>query len=428
MSYEAASMPAPTLAGSSARARLLGPPLDLGHPALTAILIALGAGAAIGADLALGPLPATGAIGATLCGLLVLRHPLAGAYLLVAVVPISSGLRRDLPVPGLRISELVIVGLASLLLVSLETRRTRPWTVVDWCALAYCVATLGLGAAALLGRGAPLTLEHLSTLVGPFQFFLLYRAVLGVIQTEEQRRRALALVLLASVPVSLLALLDFVEVAGIGAKLARATGADALALHAQQAGIELRTTGPFPHWQMLTGYLFVIVVLAVVVQLAPGRGPLPGWLTTAVALLAGGAMIATGTFVTAFGALGAALVLGVWYRRLGRVTAVLTAMAIAAATVFGSLVADRVAFSFSATPGSDRGALVPQSVDYRVDLWSNELLPALSGRWLTGFGPDLPAGLSFTHTESMYLTLLFRGGVPLLLVYTGLMLALAGAA
>jgi DNA gyrase subunit A len=49
---------------------------------------------------------------------------------------------------------------------------------------------------------------------------------------------------------------------------------------------------------------------------------------------------------------------------------------------------------------------------------------------LTGFipGPDLPTGLSFEHTESMYLTLLFRGGIPLLLVYGLLVLALAGAA
>jgi O-antigen ligase len=87
-----------------------------------------------------------------------------------------------------------------------------------------------------------------------------------------------------------------------------------------------------------------------------------------------------------------------------------------------------VAFSFAAAPGTDRELFVPQSIAYRIELWTGELLPAIAGRWLTGWGPDLPSSLSFEHTESMYLTLLFRGGVPLLLIYAGLMLALAGAA
>jgi O-antigen ligase len=87
-----------------------------------------------------------------------------------------------------------------------------------------------------------------------------------------------------------------------------------------------------------------------------------------------------------------------------------------------------VAFSFSAAPGADREAFVPQSIAYRFELWTEQLLPAIAGRWLTGWGPDLPSSLSFEHTESMYLTLLFRGGVPLVLVYAALTLALAGAA
>src|SRR5918999_1410676 len=104
----------------------------------------------------------SGGAPAALSGLLVLRRPLAGAYLLVALVPILSGLRRDLPVPGLRLSELIVAGLAALLLATVETRRARPWSLLDWTALAYCVATLVLGTAALLDRGAPMTLDAIS--------------------------------------------------------------------------------------------------------------------------------------------------------------------------------------------------------------------------------------------------------------------------
>jgi hypothetical protein len=359
---------------------------------------------------------------------LVLSRPLLGAYLLVALVPVASGLRRDLPVPGLRISELVIAGLAALLLLTLEDRRARPWTLFDWAALAYCAGTLVLGGAALLSRGAMLSVEHVSTLVGPFQFLLLYRAVLAVVRTEAERRRALALLLLGSVPASILALLQYMGVGAVDSVLAWATGSEGLVLHTEETGIEHRTTGLFPHWQMLAGYLFVIAVLGVASMLAPGRAPLPRWLTAAITLLALAAMISTGTFVTAFGALAAFVLIGLWYRKLGRIVAGLGAVACGAAAVFGSLIAERVAFSFAAAPGTDRELFVPQSVAYRIELWTGELLPAIAGRWLTGWGPDLPSSLSFEHTESMYLTLLFRGGVPLLLIYAGLMLAQAGAA
>ena len=407
---------------------LLGPVAGFRRPALVAAVCAVGGGAVVGAGRAQGPPAAVAARAVALAGILAIRWPLAGAYLLVAVVPVVSGLRRGLPVPGLRVSELVVAGLATLLLLTVETRRARPWTVFDWAALAYCAATLVLGGAALLDRGAPVTLEAVSTLAGPFQFLLLYRAVLAVVRTEAERRRAFALVLLGSVPVSLLALLQFAGIGGVGPMLDGLTGAGGLALHSDAAGIVHRTTGVFPHWQMLAGYLFVIVVAGLAALLSPDRGPLPKPATAGIALLALGAMVSTGTFVTAFGVIGAAFVLGAWYRRVGRVVAGLGAVAAAALALFGSLIAERVAFSFDTAPGADRPAFVPQSIDYRLDLWTEELLPAIAGRWMTGWGPDLPSSLSFEYTESMYITLLFRGGIPLLLVYGLLMLALAGAA
>jgi hypothetical protein len=409
-------------------APLLGPATQFERPALTAAALAAGGGAVVGAGLAQGPVAALVVLLVVLAGLLVLSRPLVGAYLLVAVVPVVSGLRRDLPVPGLRVSELVIAGLAALLLLTVETRRARPWTLLDWLALAYCAATLVIGGFALLSRGATIGFEQISTLAGPFQFLLLYRAVLAVVRTEVQRRRALALLLIASIPVSVLALLQYAGVGGVDAVLNSATGAEGLVLHTEEVGIEHRTTGVFPHWQMLAGYLFVIVVVGLGAVLAPGRAPLPRLLVGAITLLALAAMISTGTFVTAFGALAVALLLGAWYRRLGRLLAGLGVLACGVAATFGSLISERVAFAFVSAPGTDRAALVPQSVAYRLDLWTDELLPAIAGRWLTGWGPDLPSSLSFEYTESMYLTLLFRGGVPLLLIYAGLMLALAGAA
>jgi hypothetical protein len=359
-------------------------------------------------------------------GLVVLRRPVLGAYVLVALVPVTSGLRRGLPLPGLRLSEVIATGLAALLLLTVERGRSRAWTGFDWLALAYAGSTLGLGIYDLAQRGQPLTLEHAGTLLGPFQFFLLYRAVLTVVRTETERSRALSLVMLSSVPVSVLALLQYAGVGAVSSWLASVTGAGELLSFQEAYGA--RMTGVFPHWQMLAGYLFVVVTVGLCALISGARTSLPTWAMTAVTGLAGAAMITTGTFVTAIGAVVAAIAFGVWQRRSGRVVAALALAAVLAAAAFGSLIQQRLDYSFETAPGADRHALVPQSVAYRLDLWTEQMLPAIGGRWLTGYGPDIPTSVSFEYTESMYLTLLFRGGVPLLLVYAALMLALGAAA
>jgi hypothetical protein len=405
----------------------LGRPAAFSRPRLALGLYGLGAGALVGAGLAQGPAGALAALLVALLGLAVLQWPVLGAYMLVAIVPVVSGLRRGLPIPALRLSEVVTVGLAGLLLLSAETRQARPWRLFDWIALAYAAGTLVLGGYDLLHRGIAFTGDNLGTLVGPFQFLILYRAVVTVLRGEEERLRALALVLVASVPVSALAILQYLGLGGVPGVLASATGSGDLLLVARDEG-DQRMTGPFPHWQMLAGYLFVIAVVAIAVLLARERRVLPlGWIA-AIAALTIGAMVTTGTFVTALGAVAAAVMLAISYRQFGRTTLALGAVAGAGALLFGSLIESRLSYTFTVAPGADRSALLPQSVAYRLQLWHDQLLPALSGHWLTGFGPDLPSSISFQYTESMYLTLLFRGGVPLLLVYAALMLTLGALA
>ena len=69
------------------------------------------------------------------------------------------------------------------------------------------------------------------------------------------------------------------------------------------------------------------------------------------------------------------------------------------------------------TAGNDRPAYVPQSVAFRYEVWTQQSIPALSGNWLTGVGANVPDSSAWQSTESMYVTLLFRGGILLLAVW-----------
>ncbi len=171
-------------------------------------IFTVGASATVGIAAGLGTKTAVAALLGVAVVVIVLVRPVIGAYALVAVVPAVSGLRAGLPVPQLRLSEALIASIGVLLLLLARPGQTPRWRAFDWLAIGYAVANAGLGAVDLLSRGAPITLADADKLLGPVQFFVLYRAVLTTLTTERQRQAALRLLLFASVPVSLLAVLQ----------------------------------------------------------------------------------------------------------------------------------------------------------------------------------------------------------------------------
>lgn len=416
----ASSLAPPVVTGS----RTLGwrrPQLSLGVCGVAGAIV-------VGAAAGLGPLAGGAALLGCLVAAAVLLRPASALIVLGGVVPAASGLQRGLPVPGLRLSEIALGGVAALVLLRLDGSTSPPWRAFDWAALAYVVGTVVLGAADVFSRGEGLDATSLGTLLGPFQFLLLYRATLSVLVNEDRRGGLLRLMLLPGAAVAILTLLQRFGALGVPGLLTRLTGFDARVAEAADVdsfgglATTLRATGPFPHWQVLAGYLFVVGLLALALLLEPRqRAMRPGALVVVLVLSVAG-IVASGTFTTTLGLAAGGLVLGLWARRFGHVVLGLGVAVVTTGVLFGGAISVRVAQQFS---GIYANGLLPQSVAYRVSLWQNQILPLLDGRWLTGYGPSLPPGLSFPYTESVYLTLLMRGGVILLGTYALLMAALA---
>ena len=96
--------------------------------------------------------------------------------------------------------------------------------------------------------------QHLSitdwgTVFGQLQFFLIYRAVRTSLRTRAERRTAVAVLLVAAVPVALVAVLQQLHVGAVVDFLNRITGG--LAGPAVTAGAATRATGPFDNWACL---------------------------------------------------------------------------------------------------------------------------------------------------------------------------------
>jgi len=371
-------------------------------------------------------MPGVAALCAVAVGLIVLSRPAVGALALVAVVPAVSGLARGFPIPGFRLSEVAIAGLASLILLTADREHRAPWQAFDWLALSYVTGTALLGVLDMLRRGDDFTPINVGTLLGPLQFFLLYRAVRTALPYPEQRRQGLRLLLLASVPISVIALLQQRDVWNTRALLATVTDAD----FSNYYSFELlnRATGPFPHWHALGGYLFVVILLALGLLLE-GTGRVMGRRSLVVVLaLALLALMETVTIAPILGVAAGALLLGYWLRRLRRVALFVLASLAVLFLLFAPIFESRYVLQFQPNVAGGGNPFVPETLAYRYDVWTQQYLPALSGRWIAGYGPELPPDIHWRYTESMYITLLLRGGLLLLAVYGGLMLALALAA
>jgi hypothetical protein len=388
-----------------------------------------GSAALVGVGAGIDPAAGVAALAVILAGLVAIARPHVAALALVALVPALAGLRRGLPVPGLRLSEILIVTFAGLIVVAARRSGHERWGPFDWLALTYVALTAGLGIVDVLMRGQALDADSVGRLVGPLQFFLLYRATRLALTTPALRRLALMLLLAASIPVSLLALLQQLDLAGTRSLVVALTGTDIYATTTLPSpfvqGVEVpRATGPFPHWHNLGGYLFVIVLLAVALLL-DRRRTVNRWLVAAALVPAAIALVQTVSFAPIAGAVVGSALIGIWMRRTKLVLCTLGLVIGACLVFFGSQLDYRVDQQLTAPAAAESG--LPTSIAYRLEVW-DQFVPVIGRTLLSGYGPHDPPGLFFPYAESQYVTLLLRGGLPLLACFVALFVALAALA
>ena len=397
-------------------------PFNLHRHHLFLAAVGVVAMALVAAATGLSPLVGLGLIVAIAVGLAVALNDMIGLALLAALAPATAGLAKGIPIPGVRFSEALIGGVGVILLVS--ARRFVRWTALDWAALAYALATLCLGGWDMLSQAEPIGQSSLFTLLGPLQFLLLYRATAVTARTPERRRIALRLMLWASVPVAVLAIGQQFNFPGVRSLLETLTANSVYAAGANAA----RVTGPFPLWHNLAGYLlmYLIAIAAILLRGVPDvmrRSFLIG-----IAALDAVALLETLSLAPIIAAVACVAILGVWYKGVSRVLLGLVVVIVTGLLVFGARIDARYTQEYSRAPGAQGSALVPQTIQHRVDLWTNQLLPMLKGHVTTGYGAVLPSQFqNFPYTESLYINLLYRGGVVLLVVFLALAVAMVAA-
>jgi len=349
----------------------------------------------------------------------VLLRPVVGGLVLVATMPILSGLAPGVPVAHVRLSEVLVGVVGVTVLASVRRCEAVPWSSLDWLLLAYGLAWAAFGVFDAVTLHQSLSINAWATTIGQLQFFLLYRAVRVSLRTHTERKTAVGVLLGAAVPVALLAFLQELRVGPIVRFVNTITGGLSASASIVHQGPGSRATGPFDNWAALAGYLLplLLVLCALVFAGAIGRHRRGALVVGMCALI--------GILVTVEISAIVLLVIGlvVLARQYGYERKALRYGA--AALVVGALVAapflvPRLNQEFSSTAGSSRHAGVPQTLDFRWQVWTTQYIPAVEARPMTGYGAVLPPSIHWPYTESQYLTYLMEGGFPLLVLFGGL--------
>jgi hypothetical protein len=232
-------------------------------------------------------------------------------------------------------------------------------------------------------------------------------------------------ILVASVPVALLAILQSASLDPFVDFGVHLTGADYRGDFDLQGFV--RATGTFPHWQVAAGYFLVVGVLGFALLMRPGHGVLGDRVLLAVFALDTVGLLRTVTSGASTALVVACVVLALLSGRLRNPLTWIPVGVLIVVVLGGSVFAQRYKEQYH--PTNDGGVaahgIIPRTIVYRYDIWKDEYLPVLKHRWLTGYGPDIPPDAKWKYTESVYVTMLLRGGVLLLIIYGAFMVKLA---
>ncbi len=357
------------------------------------------------------------ALGALALAAAVLVRPVIGGLVLVGLVPILSGMQPGVPVSHVRVSELLIGVVGLTVLVSARRVDAVAWATLDWLLLAY-----GLGWAAFAIIDAVTLGQHLSitdwgTVFGQLQFFLIYRAVRTSLRTRAERRTAVAVLLVATIPVALLAALQTFHVGAVERFINRITGGVAGAV--LSSGSISRATGPFDNWAVLAGYLLplLLVLLALTFAGETSRYRRTSWAVGLVALV--GLLLSEELSAIVVLVIGA-VVLANQYGFGRRAMRFLGVAVVVGGIVAAPFLAARINQEFSSSAGSGRHAGVPQTLDFRWHIWSSQYIPAIEARPLSGYGEKTPSSIEWQYPESQYIAYLMEGGLPLVALFGAL--------
>lgn len=330
----------------------------------------------------------------------------------VALVPATAGTQRGLVIPFLRVSEFLVL----LILVLALAHRRGKFLIAPRASAplyAYSIIYSTLSAVNAFRRGGMSNVDLIQDTLGAWEYLFLFIAVINLTQVPGFFRGFVSASILFGTIHAAVGLLQTADVQAALDLATRVTGNDLIAHRPDWKAP--RSVGLFPSWHAYGSYLALTATLGLAALLAKrdrkGFRALLGPLQLG---FIGLGLLASLTFAPILIGFVGMLVL-VRRKRVGLYLAggVLLVGLLVTLTPLVDDFAGRIAKQFASTSSG----LLPQTIWFRLQVWSQSWLPLIQDNLLTGYGRPSEISGAFAYAESMYILALLIGGLPLLVAF-----------
>lgn len=340
-------------------------------------------------------------------------RPQVAAYVLLATTPLIVGMSRGLVLPGLRPSEVVLGVVAAPVAVRAAVDAARSGVEglrlnrLDGAITLFAATGSIVPVAWLVMRGKEVTSDDLLYGLQLWKYYAVFLVIRYAIRTEQEVRRCLWITMLSAGVVSLVAILQSVQLFGVPELLSKHYG--------QELGFATGERGT----STIASSLAVADVMVISVAIATTwlfRGSERRAALIALSAIFVFGVIAAGQFSGYIGFAIAVLVVGLMTGSLTRYLAALVPAVAVGAVALWSVIARRLA-------GFDEDGGLPHSWVGRLENLEVYFWPRLGDfNWVLGVQPSARVAAPETwrdwvFIESGHTWLLWTGGVPFLIAY-----------
>lgn len=352
---------------------------------------------------------------------ILIPRPILIVYGLTLALPLTGGLARGAIIPVLRVGQaLLVLGFIFFVLAKPSRLGKYRLTMIDLVFAIFVLTEAVFPVLALSYNGDQINIfayndvlgqSPLQVLLGPVQYYVLYRIVVATISSDRQIKKVLELSFIVSIIVSVIGILE--KLVG-PVRTFIVANYPPISQSATVSDTELRIASTLQHFSGLGAYLTFTLILALTCYTVQGKMKISRQLLAATFLFDSIALVLTGTIAAWIGLVVGVAAVFFLIRRIPKTVILVLIGVILAVIIFQPFIADRLNFQFGS--GNSQG-FIPESLAFRIMLWRQIFLPAIAQKLLFGAGPAPTALNSWPAEESQYFFVLLRGGLPYFLSY-----------
>jgi hypothetical protein len=355
------------------------------------------------------PLLAATAVAALALLWVAIRRPPLACALLMLLVPLTTGLSRGSLIPLLKPSEAMLaVVVAGVILRRLQDPGGQELTWIDVVVALFAGVGVVVPTFVLLFNHTSADTDTWRVILAPLQLLAVYGLFARTRFSGGDLRLVLGASMLGGALVGIVAVAELLDVPGVRAALDPFYATEQVT-----STSSYRPASLVGHYSAVGGLCLLNFILAA--ALAGARRPgfrAPALVAFMLANAAG--IIASETLAPFLLLAPAALGLALIYRRISREMLALAAALGAGALALWPRVSSRLVEQ-GLLSGGQLMIAIPQTMQHRLDLWDEFILPALRDHIWLGTGTLMPGTVPeplAQYVDSEYLWAGFRAGIP----------------